>query len=382
MSGFYVHIPFCVKKCAYCDFVSYPETEHKEAYLSALQKEITLTAQREPWREPVSTIFIGGGTPSLLTQEEIATLLCCIREHYPVTPDAEITMECNPGTAVRDQLKGYFEAGVNRLSIGLQSADDRLLRCIGRIHDKQAFSDTYEAAVAAGFRNINVDCMHGLPGQSQEDYLATLAYVTSLEKVTHISSYSLILEEGTPLYRMVKNGSVQLPDEDAVADMQDAGLRYLWEQGFFRYEVSNFARPGHECAHNLNYWANGAYAGVGCAAHSARRFDGKWTRYYNVSSLEDYLKCLEQGLLPREGMEEIPMREEMFECLMLGLRTRQGVNCMDFQARFGHTIWEVYGNGLTRLEAEGLLSVNGGSIALTDRGLDIENEILLPFMDD
>ncbi len=263
MAGLYLHIPFCVQKCAYCDFVSFADPEPLQAYLSALIKEIGLTARRFP-AATYDTVFIGGGTPSIVSAQDMAGLLAALRSAFAIAPGAECTIECNPGTVDAQKLQAYLKGGVNRLSLGLQSAEDGLLRAIGRIHDFAQFEESYRLAREAGLQNINVDLMYGLPGQSLGQYLSTIRTVAALGP-EHISAYSLILEEGTPLYTHVKAGETTLPDEDEVCDMQDAGRALLAELGYERYEISNYAKPGFACRHNINYWQNGPYLTAGGA---------------------------------------------------------------------------------------------------------------------
>lgn len=379
MAGVYLHIPYCVKKCAYCDFVSFPEPEAVGAYVDLLRREIALTAERLPVPARVETVFFGGGTPSLLTGAQMADVIEALCAHYPVDPDAEITVECNPGTATLERLAAYRFAGANRLSIGLQSADDGLLSAIGRIHTREQFFGTQRAAVRAGFSNINVDVMHGLPGQTQAQYLDTLRLVCDLEGVTHLSAYALILEEGTPLFADVRAGRALLPGEDAVADMQDAGMAYLEAQGFLRYEISNFARPGFACRHNRNYWQNGEYLGFGVAAHGALHIGGVWTRRANVESPAVYARQLLAGRLPVRETLTPGCADEMFETVMLGLRMVEGVSLAAFATRFGVSLYDAYPDAVAELRRRGWTCETEAHFALNARGLDLQNEALLLF---
>jgi len=381
-AGLYLHIPYCVKKCAYCDFVSVPTgTGVSEAYCSALKKEIELTARQLPERR-YETVFFGGGTPSLLSGGQMRGILDTLRRQFYILPDAEISVECNPGTVTEEKLRAYREAGVNRISVGLQSADDMLLRRIGRIHDYAAFCKTIKALHRAGFDNFNVDVMHGLPTQTEAQYLDTLQKAAD-SGASHISAYSLILEEGTPLHAAVMHGTQQLPDADAVADMQDAGMALLGQFGFHRYEISNFAKPGRECCHNLNYWANGEYVGLGTAAHSAMHLP-VWTRWSNTESISEYEQRLDRGKLPRVW-EETPNRaEEMFETIMVGLRTVRGIPLSEFFERFGELLASVYAVPLMYFQKNGWIdadALQNGYLALNRRGMDLQNTILTLFMD-
>ena len=384
MAGVYVHIPFCVKKCDYCDFVSYARPGRLGAYVDALVAEIKLTGVALP-RVSADTVFFGGGTPSLLTGAQFTRILSALREAFFIAPDAEITVEVNPGTASREKLAAYREAGANRLSIGLQSADDALLAAIGRIHTYAQFLNTLEYARTAGLSNINADVMHGLPGQTIGRYLGTLGRVADLG-VGHVSAYALILEEGTPLDRRVAAGEIALPDPDLVADMQDAGVEFLEKNGFRRYEISNFAKPGFCCRHNCNYWDNGEYIGVGAAAHSCLRLPDPeigapcWTRWENEADLDKYFAASAEHRRPAAQTQRIPRDEERFETVMLGLRRISGLDKRAFFERFGTELWDAYPDALAELSRRGWLTETQSRLALTKRGLDLQNAALQLFM--
>ncbi len=384
MAGVYFHIPFCVKKCDYCDFVSYARAERLGAYIDALLAEIQLTGAALP-RVAVDTVFFGGGTPSLLWGAQFTRILSALRGTFPIAPDAEITVECNPGTASPEKLARYREAGANRLSIGLQSADGALLTAIGRIHTYKQFLDTLEYARGAGFCNVNADVMHGLPGQTMAQYLDTLKRVVDLG-VEHVSAYALILEEGTPLERRAAAGEIALPDPDLVADMQDAGAEFLEENGFCRYEISNFAKPGFFCRHNCNYWDNGEYIGVGAAAHSCLRLPDietgalSWTRWENEADLDAYFAAITERRRPVAATQRIPRAEELFETVMLGLRRVSGLDKRAFFERFRISLWDAYPDALAELSRRGWLAETEPRLALTKRGLDLQNAALELFM--
>ena len=384
MAGIYLHIPFCVKKCRYCDFVSFPDDGRMASYVDALIAEIRLRADKLPVPPSIESVFFGGGTPSLLSGEQLAAILRALRECYPVSPGAECSVECNPGTVTPDKLEAYRRAGVNRLSIGAQSTDPALLLLIGRIHTRLQFLDAVRFAHKAGFSNINVDVMHGLPTQSAEQYLSTLCDVCDLD-VTHISAYSLILEENTPLYHAVKSGELEMPDPDLVADMQDAGIEYLAGTRFHRYEISNFAMDGFQCRHNLNYWDNGEYLGFGLAAHGAlrvagRRGAGQWTRFENTVSLPEYFSRIAAGRLPNAQTIRLYPGDEMFETVMLGLRKVRGIDRAAFATRFGLPVEEAYPEACRKLEQNGWLAVSPTHFALNAKGLDLQNAALQFFM--
>ena len=378
MAGIYLHIPFCVRKCAYCDFVSFAEGGVPESYVEALLTELELVARGGGYPAAFDTVFFGGGTPSLLSGAQMQTILDALRAHFAIRADAEISMEGNPGTLTPEKLAAYRAAGINRLSIGLQSTHDTLLKEIGRIHNFAQFLETLSNAREAGFDNINVDLMHGLPNQTLEQYQDSLQTVCDLD-VQHISAYSLILEEHTPLYFRVEKGEVALPDEDLVADMQDAGIDYLEQRGYHRYEISNFAQDGFECRHNLNYWHNGEYLGFGIAAHAAVR-QGRWTRFANVDTLEEYYRLLARAKRPLAETIRLTPRDEMFECVMLGLRLVRGVDRAKFLARFGLDVVEAYPVAMEMLRKRGWLLETQTAIALNRKGLDLQNEALGFFM--
>lgn len=374
MAGLYLHIPFCIKKCDYCVFTSFADTDALDAYADALIREIELTAREGEYPASFQTVFFGGGTPSLLSGEQMRRILETLHAHFPISEDAECSMECNPGTASKERLAAYRAAGINRLSIGLQSAQDVLLKEVGRIHTFAQFLDTLRWAREAGFCNINADVMHGLPGQTTETYLDTLKTVCDLN-LQHVSSYALTLEEHTPLYARVKSGGTRLPDEDAVADMQDAGIDYLESRGYRRYEISNFAREGFECRHNLTYWLNEEYLGLGLAAHSAVRLK-VWSRYANVDTLDAYFRLIGKGRRPIGETIRLQSGEEMFESIMLGLRLTHGIDRAAFFARFGVDVVEAFPRAMESLRKRGWVIETEGSVALSRRGLDLQNEAL------
>ena len=378
MAGIYLHIPFCVRKCAYCDFVSFPNGSVPESYADALLTEIELVSRGGSYPAAFDTVFFGGGTPSLLTGDQMRRIMSALRERFDIRADAEISMEANPGTVTPEKMAAYREAGINRLSIGLQSTHDTLLREIGRIHSFDQFLTTLKNAREAGFSNINVDLMHGLPNQTIPQYLDSINTVYELG-VQHISAYSLILEEHTPLYDCVERGEIAAPEEDLVADMQDEGIDLLEERGYHRYEISNFARDGFECRHNLNYWQNGEYLGFGIAAHGVVR-DRKWTRYANVDNLEEYNRLIARGKRPLAETIRLSPRDEMFECVMLGLRLIRGIDRAAFLARFDLDVVEAYPKAMELLRKRGWIEENERLIALNRKGLDLQNEALGFFM--
>lgn len=379
MTGLYIHIPFCKSKCKYCDFVSFPEYEREDIYFVALISEIRRYAPLMKDRR-FGTVFIGGGTPTSLKSGRIKALMDEVRKCFDIDENAEITCEANPESATEEKLMELIEAGVNRLSIGMQSASDSILKTIGRIHTRADFIKSVENARTVGFKNINADIMHGLPTQTQKDYVSALELAAELD-LPHISSYSLILEEGTPLWESVSNGAMELPDADETADMEDAGFIFLNEKGYTRYEISNFSKPGFECRHNINYWDNGEYLGVGLNSHSALSLKGDWTRFRNTDNLSEYISELGEGKLPVRDTRRIEPDEEMFETIMLGLRKCSGISRAEFQKRFGADMAVLYAPAIAELELDGMIEVTEDSIYLNNRGLDFQNEALLKFME-
>lgn len=373
MSGLYLHIPFCIQKCTYCDFVSFADHTFMRDYLAALRHEMRIRA-REGCFSSFDTVFIGGGTPSVLSPGEIALILQTVRDCFSISTDAEITIETNPGTLTPDKLSEYADAGVNRLSVGLQSSQNPLLKAIGRIHTWEDFLQSWEAIQNAGFTNVNVDVMYGLPGQTLAAHEETLKAVAALSPA-HISAYSLILEEGTPLFA----AHPDLPDEDETYAMHLSTRALLKDLGYTRYEISNYAKPGYTCRHNLNYWDNGAYLGVGLNAHSAWRRPA-WTRFYNTADMRTYLNAIAHGELPA-SYTTIPQKEEMFECVMLGLRKIEGVAARAFSDRFGTALYGVYPEAIKTLIARNWAVWDTQALRLTEEGLDMQNAALLLFMD-
>ena len=374
----YVHIPFCVKKCSYCDFLSAPATEQtKEAYMAALFAEIG--GRAKDYKERIVTsIFIGGGTPSLLSGDSIRQLMEHIREGFRLAPDAEITMEVNPGTVTAEKLTAFYGAGINRLSIGMQSAQEQELKILGRIHDFDGFCQVYREAVEAGFTNINVDVMSGLPGQTLASYKDTLEKVLRLEPMPqHISAYSLIVEEGTPFAAMADRGELPLPEEDTERAMYEETIEVLAGYGFHRYEISNYALDGYECRHNVGYWIRRDYLGFGIGAASL--IDN--VRFQNGRDLNAYLA---HPLACREEQQSLTTQEQMEETMFLGLRLIRGVSYTEFACCYGQTLEEVYGEVIARNVADGLLTVRedetGRRLALTGRGLDVSNYVMAQFL--
>ena len=372
----YIHSPFCVRKCAYCDFTSFPgRGAQMEAYLSAVCREMRAQAAFFG-RRRVRTVFLGGGTPTLMTGEQAQRLLDALRACFNLAPDAEITMEGNPGTVTAQSLVAYRAAGVNRLSLGVQSLDDGLLAAIGRIHTAAQAHEAVSMARAAGFENVNLDLMLGLPGQSVAQWERTLEEAIALAP-EHLSCYSLIVEEGTPLSAQLERGEcAPLPDEDALCRMDEITAQWTAQAGFARYEVSNYAKPGCECRHNIVYWACEPYLGLGCAAHSD--MDGR--RFYNPSDWAGYLRMAQSGTTARDAEGESTRQERMFERMMMGLRMVRGVDCARFARDFGAQPEEVWKEALARDVRVGLMERRGDYLRLTQRGMQVMNSVLVELL--
>ena len=410
MLELYIHIPFCVRKCNYCDFLSFPAgKEIVERYVRALEEEIRRTGEAvygqngrpgetvygqngrpeeavygragggktevRPGSAPkISTVFVGGGTPSVLEPEQIRNLFSCLRESFLLEADAEISMEGNPGTLNREKLSVCREAGINRLSLGLQSADDGLLQTLGRIHTWEQFLYNYQDARQAGFRNINIDLMSSLPGQSLENYVKTLETVTALEP-EHISSYSLILEEGTPFFASEEIRR-QLPDENTDREMYEKTKEILHEKGYERYEISNYAKPGFACRHNLGYWDEVPYLGLGLGASSYY----KNARFSNETDIRTYMENPFVPFLGRNDYECCDEKSRMEDYMIFGLRKMAGVSLSRFEKEFGTAAEEIYGGVIVRYVGMGLLVLEGDRLRLTPAGIDVSNRIFEDFL--
>lgn len=368
----YIHVPFCKRKCAYCDFASFPNRAGDWGrYFGALWGEIDAWAPGLSGHEAV-TAFFGGGTPTLVPAEYIAQTLARLRRAVPFAEGAELTIEGNPGTLTPEKLATYRAAGVNRLSLGAQSFDDGLLRALGRVHTAAQIGEAVAMAREAGFGNINLDLMYALPGQDMARWRETIAAATALG-TEHLSAYSLIVEPDTPMAARVASGEAVLPEDDAVNAMQREAVAMLADAGYGRYEISNYARPGFECRHNLAYWTRGEYLGLGCAAHSL--FGGR--RFHNPEGLDDYLsgrRALdEQALTAQDAMEET---------LMLSTRTARGLDTALWRREFGAPFERGREAALQRLARGGLIETDGGFVRLTLRGMEVHNAVILELLED
>lgn len=372
----YLHMPFCVRKCAYCDFLSFPtDQETQNLYTRRLREDID-AMEKKYGDIPVDTIFIGGGTPSVPDSALIVGIMEHVRKAFHVAEGAEISMEANPGTVTREKLTDYRRAGINRLSFGLQSANDRELKLLGRIHTWAEFLESFHLARECGFTNINIDLMSALPGQTRESWKDTLKRVTDLNP-EHISAYSLIIEDGTPFGEKYgsEEGRKLLPDEDSEREMYHETKRFLRDCGYERYEISNYAKPGRACRHNIGYWTGLPYLGLGLGASSY--MDG--CRFAVNSDMKQYLEEKPGMFTDVEKLTKKDMEEEFF---YVGLRMTAGVSLPEFERRFGVSAKDVYPGLMETFVAEKAAVFQGDRFVLTDYGLDVSNYIMAQFLQD
>lgn len=387
----YIHIPFCVRKCGYCDFLSAPADEKaRDRYVQALLMEIERYRGTETADRKIKTLYIGGGTPSTLSVKQLECIMQKIKCTFNFHGDMETSMEMNPGTASKEKCRALYQMGINRLSIGLQSTNDMELKTLGRIHSYEDFLNTYTWCREAGFQNINVDLMAALPYQIVESYTTGLRKIIRLAP-EHISAYSLILEEGTPFYQKYNSGCYPLPDEEQERLMYRETEQILAQAGYERYEISNYAKKGYACRHNLVYWQGGDYLGLGLGSSSY--MDG--VRFHNTTDLNTYVN---QGAYV-EDREELSVQAKMEEFMFLGLRVMAGVSGTEFEKRFGKTMEDVYGDVLRKHEEEGLLQIerkedrkeaaaaepakgktNIEKVMLTTNGVDVSNYVFADFL--
>ena len=413
----YLHIPFCARKCAYCDFLSFPSEETKmRSYMEQLRKELLFRSVKPSGIESDSqpllkspyeivSVFFGGGTPSFVPFSEIAKTMELIHAHFPVAKDAEITIECNPSSTMKLALLTYKRAGFNRISFGLQSANDEELAFLGRTHRYIDFLKAYEDARLSGFNNINVDLMNGIPLQTAKSFQRTLKNISML-RPEHLSIYNLIVEKGTRFFRMQEEGNLPIPGEEKLLEMDSLSLEWTKKMGMERYEISNYAKEGFASIHNYNYWSDVPYLGFGLGASSYFQK----TRWKNLNSLVKYMKIPlddEQNdpkseasssenaqnapeflFTERENIEKLltedkhvlSKEEQMEEFFFLGLRRTEGISEMDFVARFSVDIHQLYGETLSKLVEEGYLIHKNARYFFTPEGLDLSNQLLLRFL--
>lgn len=367
MKGIYIHIPFCVQKCKYCDFVSFSGREEMfDRYADAVIEEMNGYAG-----ETADTVFIGGGTPTVLPSKELCRIIDACFKKFNISAGYEFSVEANPGTLDDDKIKSLLDSGVNRVSVGVQSFNDAELLKIGRIHNAETAYNTICQLSQAGFSNINLDLMSALPNQTLQSLSQTLNAAVSLP-VTHISAYSLIIEDGTPLEKEYSRGNLVLPDEDEDREMYEYTVKTLADNGFHQYEISNFAKTGYECRHNKKYWQCGEYIGLGLAAHSY--LDGK--RFYNTSDLDEYLS----GKKHSEDITVLTERDKIGEFMIMGLRMNKGISEAEFFSRFHKTPDELFKTQLDKFETNGFLVRTNGNIAFTDKGRNVSNSVLCEFL--
>jgi len=373
MLGAYIHIPFCASKCFYCDFYSCVNKTNVEEYIDAVIKEIMSEAELLSVRG-LNTIYIGGGTPSVIDSKYIVKLLDVLKLF--TVDNSEITIEVNPESVTEQKLKDYFDAGVNRISIGLQSANDTTLKKIGRIAKLEDFENAYNLAVKVGFKNISCDVMIGLPDETLDMFENTVDYVLNLEHITHISAYSLELHENTKLDFLVNNSFVALPDENVEREMKYMLDKKLEEAGFNRYEISNYAKPGYESKHNLKYWNQEQYLGFGAAASSFVNS----IRYTNIQDVDKYITNIQNGTSNKQDIEEMDKLGLIKEYIILRLRLKQGLSLAEFKSKFKQDIYELYKESIDKLIKQGLVERVEDNIRLTYKGEDLANIVWQEFI--
>ena len=377
----YIHIPFCVKKCAYCDFLSGPQDKETiERYVSRLLKEIQVHASKQKFTldYEVITIFLGGGTPSVLEANQIQRIFEMLKNSFKISKDAEITIEANPGTVTVEKLEAYKKCGINRISFGLQSTNNEELKLLGRIHTYEEFLESYQLARACGFENINVDLISAIPKQTVASWEETLSTVIALNP-EHISAYSLIVEEGTPFAKLYGEGCPgehDLPREEEERVIYYRTEELLEKAGYHRYEISNYAKKGKECRHNLGYWERKEYLGIGLGAASLINN----IRYKNTDDLLYYMEHSSDLSAIQENVEKLSLQEQMEEFMFLGLRKMEGVSVTEFKNTFGKTMEECYGEQIQKLKEQWLLEQKDGRLMLTRPGIDVSNYVFGEFV--
>jgi oxygen-independent coproporphyrinogen-3 oxidase len=376
----YIHFPFCLKKCLYCDFNSLAGSRiAPEEYVAAVVREMELRAEKLATPATAPTLYFGGGTPSLMAPAQVGRVIDTAARLYNLSSGAEVTIEANPGTLTAGKLAGYRAAGVNRLSLGVQSFDDGMLDLLGRVHTAREALDAFAAAMSTGFANVGIDLIHSLPGETPAGWRDELARAVRLGP-EHISAYALTVEEGTQFHLLEKEGRLPLPNEEEGELMFLETSRFLCEAGYEQYEISNFARPGFRSRHNQVYWRRGNCLGFGAGAHSFLRSPGFGVRWRTPLSPGAYLDLLSGGMLPEEDLTALTKRDAMAEFLFLGLRMLEGVESELFRYEFGCTVEVAYPGELPRLEAEGLVERREGVVRLTGRGLTVANQVFMRFL--
>jgi oxygen-independent coproporphyrinogen-3 oxidase len=383
--GVYIHIPFCKSKCKYCDFASYPsQFKNREKYFEALKKEISLRSEKaksildDEENIEIDTIYIGGGTPSIVEAKYIEQVIECLKSEFDLSNCREFSIEMNPNTVTEDKILSYKNMGVNRFSLGLQSTNDDHLKAIGRCHKYSDFLNAINIIKKCGIENINADLIYNLPDETLEDVINDIDRLASLD-IQHISFYSLTLMEETPLYNLYIEGKLNMPDEELERDMYHKGIARLKEKGFYQYEISNFARSERECKHNIIYWETKPYIGLGLAAHSY--FDDR--RWGNESEFDKYINLVEKNTLPeiKESIEHIGRDEKIFEYLMLNLRMTKGFELDDYESRFGANLDDEHIKIFEKLIDEELIEKTRKGYKLSIKGMDLSNYVFEQLMD-
>lgn len=366
----YIHIPFCESKCHYCNFVSFNKSDiHKEQYIEYLLKEIKLNTNKDYL---VNTIFIGGGTPSCLKNGDILRISKTIKENFVLDKNIEFTIEANPNSFTKEKAKEFVKAGINRISFGLQTSNNKILKLINRIHTKKDFINAVKLAKQVGLKNINADILIGLPNQKLRDVKRTLKLITKLN-LLHVSCYSLILEENTALFKMVENKKLKLPLDDKILKMYDFALKYLEKHKIFRYEVSNFAKKEKECLHNLTYWNLSNYLGLGLNSHSKIGNE----RFENFSEFKNYYKSLDENQKPIKEKTQLSLMDQKEEFIMLGLRKSNGINLKEYQNLFNENLEIVKAKEINFLLKNNLIEIVNDSLFATNLGFKVLNQIIL-----
>jgi oxygen-independent coproporphyrinogen-3 oxidase len=376
----YIHIPYCRQKCPYCAFFSQePASGDLGRYADLLKREMSLAAEKTDPRHTLDSIYFGGGTPSLLDPQQIDDLIQQAEKLFGLAAGAEITLEANPGTVDFRKLAGFRQAGITRLSLGTQSFDDRMLKALGRIHTARQALEAFAEARQAGFRNIGIDLIHGLPGQTSALWLAELRQAVLLAP-EHLSIYGLTIEEGTPFAALYVSDSPLLPDEDLTAEMFESAGSFLESHGYEHYEIANYARAGFRSRHNSGYWKRDGYLGLGAGAHSLLRDSGYGTRFSNAADLVEYSTALHNGDLPRRDITPLVRTDAMAEYLFLGLRMADGVQISYFEQEFGNRLKDVFGQEIASSTEQGLLAEDTHTIRLTRRGMLLSNQVFQRFL--
>lgn len=370
----YIHIPFCIKKCLYCDFCSLINLNIIDEYLFYLKKEAEYYSNYFKDYK-VKTVFVGGGTPTILSNLQISDTFNYIFSLFNIIKDAEITCEGNPETFKDSKLKVLLDVGFNRISIGVQSLDDNVLKSIGRIHSSKTAIKAIECAKKVGFNNINVDLMYGLPNQNIDTHVNTLNQIVNLD-IEHISAYNLILEDGTKLKQMYDSKKISIPNEDLQLDMYDVTKNILEQSGFYQYEISNYSKKNKECKHNLVYWRREQYIGIGESSHSFILNNGSEIRFANPSNYSEYIDFVNKGKYFNQT-EYIDYDNAIFEYMMLGLRLIDGINESDFLDKFNISIWKYYPGTILELINDNLMIYDGNNLKLSQKGIKLQNYVLV-----